>query len=140
MKSATPVAFDYKPSRWLLAAVVLMCALALAGITWSGVPQWIKFFSAILAAVCAGFALGRFLRPRVRRAAWQQAGHWRVTDADGREFTAELTRGVARGAWIVLGLRRGDGKDLALVLGPDNCSADTRRQLRVRLARVEGVA
>jgi toxin CptA len=104
------------------------------------VPQWIKFFSAILAAVCAGFALGRFLRPRVRRAAWQQAGHWRVTDADGREFTAELTRGVARGAWIVLGLRRSDGKDLALVLGPDNCSADTRRQLRVRLARVEGAA
>lgn len=140
MKSATAVAFDYRPSRWLLAAVVLMCALALAGIGWSGAPQWIKLLSAILATVCAGFALGRFLRPLVRRAVWQQAGHWRVTDADGREFAAELTRGVARGAWIILGLRCSDGKDLALILGPDNCTADTRRLLRVRLARIERTA
>ena len=59
---------------------------------------------------------------------------------DGREFTAESTRGVARGAWIVLRLRRSDGKDLALILGPDNSMADTRRQLRVRLARADGAA
>ena len=140
MKSATAIAFDYWPSRWLAAAVVLLCALAFIGIVLSGAPQWAKIFSAILAAVCAGFALGRFLRPLVRRAAWQQAGHWRVTDADGREFTAESTRGVARGAWIVLRLRRSDGKDLALILGPDNSMADTRRQLRVRLARADGAA
>ena len=140
MKSATAVAFDYRPSRWLVAAVILMAVLAFGAIALSGMPWWAGIFAVAFVAACAGFALGRFLRPRVRRAVWQQAGHWRVTDADGREFTAELTRGVARGAWIVLSLRRSDGTDSALILSPDNCTADTRRQLRVRLARVEGAA
>lgn len=140
MKSATAVAFDYKPSRWLVAAVVLMCALAFVGVALSGMQRGVEIFSVAFAMVCAVFALGRLRRPLVRRIAWQQAGHWRVADADGREFTAELIRGVVRGSWIVLNLRRSDGKDLALILGPDNCTADTRRQLRVRLARAEGVA
>ena len=140
MKSATPIAFDYRPSRWLFAVVVLMAALAFVAIALSGMPWWAGIFAVIFAAACAGFALGRFLRPLVSRAVWQQAGHWRVTDADGREFTAELTHGAARGAWIVLGLRRSDGKGSALILGPDNCAADTRRQLRVRLGRIESGA
>jgi toxin CptA len=140
MKSATAIAFDYRPSRWLFAAVILMAVLAFAAIALSGMPSRSGIFVAILAAACAGLALGRRLRPLVRRAVWQQAGHWRVTDADGREFTAELTRGVARGAWVVLSLRRSDGKNSALILGPDNCRADTRRQLRVRLARIERAA
>jgi hypothetical protein len=138
MKSANAIAFDYRTSGWLVAAVILMAVLAVAATALSGAPSGFKLFSAIFAASCAGMAVGRYLRPFVRRAAWQQAGHWRVADADGREFTAELTRGVARGAWIVLNLRRSDGKDLVLILGPDNCTADARRQLRVRLARVEG--
>ncbi|HST26802.1 MAG TPA: protein YgfX [Rudaea sp.] len=137
MKSAIAIAFDYRPSRWLVAAVTLMALLAFAAIALSGMPSWAGIFAVIFAAACAGFALGRYLHPLVRRAAWQQAGHWRVADADGREFTAELIRGVVRGAWIVLNLRRSDGKDLALILGPDNCTADTRRQLRVRLSRIE---
>ncbi|MGH8091169.1 MAG: protein YgfX [Rudaea sp.] len=140
MKSATAIAFDYRPSRWLAAAVVLMAVLAFAAIALSGIPSWAGIFVAIFAAPCAGLALGRHLRPLVRRAVWQQAGHWRVAAADDREFTAELIRGVARGAWIVLNLRRSDGRRLALILGPDNCAADTRRQLRVRLGRIEGAA
>jgi toxin CptA len=140
MKSATAVAFEYRPSRWIAAVVVLMAVLAFVAIALSGIPWWVGIVAVTSAAACAAFALGRFLRPLVRRAVWQQAGHWRVTDADGREFTTELTRGVARGAWIVLRLRRSDGRGFALILGPDNCTADTRRQLRVRLSRVEGVA
>ncbi len=117
-----------------------MAVLAFAAIALSGMPSWAGIFTVIVATACAGFALSRHLRPLVRRAAWQQAGHWRVADADGREFTAELIRGVARGAWIVLNLRRSDGKNSALILGPGNCDADTRRQLRVRLARIERAA
>jgi hypothetical protein len=45
-----------------------------------------------------------------------------------------------RGAWIVLRLRLNDNRRLALVLGPDNCNADTHRRLRVRLARVRDAA
>ena len=134
MKSATAIGFDYRPSRWLLAAIIVMAALALAAIALSGAPAWTKAGICVAAGAWSGIALGRFWRPPVVRAAWQAGGHWRVAAADGREFTAELVRGVARGAWIVLNLRRSDGRHLALILGPDNCDADTRRRLRVRIA------
>lgn len=133
MKSAAAIAFDYRPSRWLLAAIVVVVALALLSVVVSGMPAPAKTVLCVAAAPWAGIAVGRYWRPLVRRAAWQPAGHWRVGDADGREFTAEIVRGVVRGAWIVLNLRRSDGRNVALILGPDNCDADIRRRLRVRL-------
>jgi toxin CptA len=138
MKSVPAIAFEYRPSRWLLAAVVAVAMLAMASVELSGLPTWAKSGLVVFAVTCAGIALGRFWRPLVRRAAWNAAGHWRLIDADGREHVAELVRSVVRGAWIVLNLRRSDGKRIALILGPDNCDADTRRRLRVRLARVQG--
>lgn len=137
MKSAIAIAFDYKPSRWLGVAIVLITVLALCAIALGGMPLWIKSVGALCAVACAGLGFVKYWRPLVRRGAWQAAGHWRVRDADDREFTAETVRGVARGAWIVLNLRRSDGKRLTLILGPDNCTADTRRQLRVRLAHID---
>jgi toxin CptA len=134
MKSANAIAFDYTPSRWPVVAIAAMTVLAFAAIALSGAPTWMQSVGAIIIVVCAGFALRSHLRSPVRRVVWQQAGHWRVTDADGREFTADSIRGVARGSWIVLNLRRSDGRCLDLILGPDNCDADTRRRLRVRMA------
>ncbi len=139
MKSAAAIAFDYRPSRWLLAVIIVMAALALLSIAFSGVPAWAKTGLCIVAACWAGFALGRFLRPQIVRAAWQAGGHWRMTKSDGNEHVAELNHAVARGAWIVLNLRYG-AKRIALILGPDNCDADTRRRLRVRLARLQDFA
>ena len=135
MKSAPAIEFDYQPSRWLIVAIALMAVLACVGIMHSGIPVRFKAAGGIFACAIAGLALGRCLRPLVRRAAWQTAGHWRLTDPDGREFTAEFVGGVARGAWVVLNLRRSDGRRVALILGPDTCDADTRRRLRVRLGR-----
>jgi toxin CptA len=135
MKSAAAIAFDYRPSRWLLAVVIVVAALALLAIALSGISAWAKTGLCVVAGAWAGIALGRFWSPQIRRAAWQAGGHWRVTDHDGNEHIAELQQAVARGAWIVLNLRRGGKKRVALILGPDNCDADTRRRLRVRLAR-----
>lgn len=140
MKSAAAIAFDYRPSHWLLAAIVLVAGLALASIALSGMPAWAKAGLCVVAGSWAGIALGRFLRPQIVRAAWQAGGHWRVTDSDGNEHVAELHHAVARGAWIVLNLGRSDSKRIALILGPDNTVADTRRRLRVRLARLQDFA
>ena len=143
MKSAPAIVFDYRPSRWIAAA---SCLIALAGVValcFSGVPLWGTFPAAALACLYAGYSLHRFLRHPVRRAAWYEAGHWRLADADGSERLADLQRGIVRGPWIVLSLRRGDGAHIAIILGPDNSDADTRRRLRVRLARArdaEGLA
>jgi len=85
----------------------------------------------------AAFALRRFLRADVRRVAWHAAGHWRIVDTGGQEHVAELAHAVVRGAWIALNLRRVDGARVALLLAPDNCDAELRRRLRVRLARAK---
>lgn len=137
MKSATAIAFDYRPSRWVLVAILVITALALLAVALSGLPAWAKVGLCAVAAGIAGSALTRFLRPQIKCVAWQPGGHWRASNGNGNEYVVELHRAVARGAWIVLILRRSDGKRLVLILGPDNCDADTRRRLRVRLAGAE---
>jgi toxin CptA len=136
MKSAAAIAFDYRSSRWLATALVLVNVLALIAIVLSGIPLALKFVLAFGACAYAAWSLHRFLRGRIRRAAWHQGGHWRIAESDGSEHVAELERSTARGGWIVLRLRRTDGRRVALVLGPDNSDADTRRRLRVQLAHV----
>lgn len=139
MKSANAIVIEYQPSRGLVGAVLVATVLALVAIAFSAIPSWATFALALCVGGYAGFAVMRFLRSPIKRAALQPGGHWRVVDCDGREFSAELVHGIARGAWIVLKLRRSDGKNLALILAPDNCDTDSRRRLRVRLANLQGV-
>ena len=136
MKSAAAIAFDYRPSRWLAAAIVLVDVFALVAVAASGIPWAFKLALACAACAYTAWSVRRFLRAGIRRAAWHEGGHWRVADGDGTEHVAELESGIVRGGWIVLRLRRTDGQRVALVLGPDNSNADTHRRLRVQLARV----
>ncbi|MGH8041554.1 MAG: protein YgfX [Rudaea sp.] len=140
MRSAPAIAFDYRPSRWLLAATLVITVLALVALAFSGVPVVVKMALGIFVCAQAGFGFVRFLRPPLQRVAWQPGGHWHVIDADGREHVAELTRGTVRGAWIVLNLRRTDDRRITLILAPDNADVDTRRRLRVRLGREQETA
>jgi len=135
MKSAPAIAFDYRPSRWLAAAIVLIMLLVIVAIAASGTPLWLKPVLACSACAYGVYALRAFLRGPMRHALWYEAGHWRLADHRGNEQVAELQSGIVRGAWIVLRLRRSDSAHVAIILGPDNSDADTRRRLRVRLAR-----
>jgi len=135
MKSAPAIVFDYCPSRWIAAASCLIALAGFVALFFSGVPLSAKFLFAAIACPYVGYALRRFLRNPVRRAAWYDAGHWRLVDAAGTEHLADLQHGIVRGPWIVLRLRRSDGAHIAIILGPDNSDANTRRRLRVRLAR-----
>ena len=136
MKSAAAIAFDYRQSRWIAVAVVLIAMLAGLAVALSEVSLVSKVALACAAGAYAAWSLDRFLRTNnIRRAAWQQGGHWRLAEADGSEHVAELEHGSVRGGWIVLRLRRADKRRETLVLGPDNSDADTRRRLRVALAR-----
>ena len=137
MKSAAAIAFDYRPSRRLCAAVAVVCALAIAAAFWSGFDLRVRLPAAASALAYAAWEMRRFLASAPRRAAWREAGHWRLA-CDDAEHLAELRGSTVRAGWIVLDLRRGDGRRITLVLSPDNCDADTRRRLRVRLARVSG--
>ena len=140
MKSVPAIAFDYRPSRWLMVAVLAIALLALLSLRLSALETGLQLL--IGAAVCAYSAMWirSLLRSSVRRLAWHQAGHWRLADAGGIEQVAELERAVVRAGWTLLSLRRSDGLKMHLVLGPDNCSHEVRRRLRVRLARGLGEA
>jgi len=134
MKSAGAIAFDYRPSRLVAAAIVAVLLLALGAIGLSGFGSWPALVLAVLAGAYAAFELRRFWRAPARRLAWQEAGHWRIADRDGHEHTAELRGAVVRGGFVALDLRS-EGRRVPIVLAPDNCDADLRRRLRVRLAR-----
>lgn len=135
MKSASAIAFDYRPSRWLIAAIGLVALLAVAAVVASGLPAWSKWPLTVAVAVYAAYELRQLLRDPVRRVSWHEAGHWRIANTDGTEHVAELVHGSVRGTWIVLQLRYTDRRRVSIVLAPDNCDADVHRRLRVRLAR-----
>ncbi len=135
MKSAPAIAFDYVPSRWLAAAIVSVAVLALVSVALTGVSVWLKLATGCAVVGYTAHSLRRHLGTSMRRIAWHEAGHWKIAHADGQERVAELQHAVVRGGWLVLTLRAGDDKRVALILGPDNSDADVRRRLRVRLAR-----
>ena len=135
MKSAPAIAFDYVPSRWLLAALIAVSGLALLAIALSGVSLWSKGVLALAGCVYAGRAVAGLRKPRIHRCAWYESGQWRVRDGRGQELEASLRQASVRGGCIVLRLHSALGHSSTLILLPDNCDADTRRRLRVRLAR-----
>jgi len=140
MKSAPAIAFDYMPSRWLLTALIAVAGLALLAVALSGIPLWSKGVLAAVACIYAGRAFAGLRKAPIRRCAWYESGHWRVRDASGRELEASLRQASVRGGCIVLRLHSALARSSTLVLLPDNCDADTRRRLRVRLARGDSVA
>ena len=139
MKSAPAIAFDYVPSRWLAAAIVAAALLALVSVVLTGVSTWLKLATGCAVVAYAAHSLRRHLGASIRRVAWHEAGHWKIAHADGQERVAELQHAVARGGWLVLTLRAGNGDRVPLILGSDNSDADVRRRLRVRLARARDV-
>ena len=137
MKSARAIAFEFRPSRRVALAVCAVAALAIAGLCMTALAWWIEAVLGGVAALYAGLALRRFLAAPTRRAAWFEAGHWRLADAAGSETSAELEHAIVRGPWIILQLRRSDRRIVRMLLAPDNSSAEDRRRLRVRIARGE---
>jgi len=92
----------------------------------------------VLAALVAAYALHssrRFLRPPFVHIMWHSAGHWRLRDVAEREQVGELHHAVLLGALIVLMLRVDPKRICSFVLLPDNVDEETRRRLRVCLAR-----
>lgn len=140
MKSVAAIAFDYRPSRWLLFALAVIAALALVAIASCGLNPWIRLGLAALTLAYAAHSAWQFLHPPFVRVTWHSTGHWRLRDALEREQVGELRHAVVLGALIVLVLRAGSKRTCSFALLPDNSDAETRRRLRVRLARADSMA
>ena len=135
MKSVPAIAFDYRLSADVTAAILGVAVAAALALAASGIAWWCK----VLVGIAAGiYVIAALRRERVRapaRVVWQPAGYWRVVDRDRVEHVAELRSATVRGSWVFLNLRCDGADPLRLILTPRNCDADVRRQLRVRLAR-----
>lgn len=137
MRSLPEIAFDYRPSRLLVAAVVVVFVLALLAVAACGLNMWIKLALAAATLVYAAWTLRGFLCARFERVTWHSAGHWRLQSVDAEERPGEFVAATVLGPLIALTLRIGPKRQIALLLLPDNCDRETRRRLRVRLARCD---
>ena len=137
MKSAAAIGFDYRSSHVFAACIVLVWLFALLAVAFCGLPAWSKAALGIVASLYAGWTLRDLLRPSCRHLLWHAAGHWRAHDVGAQEHVAELRHASVLGGLIVLSFRAASLGKASIVLLPDNCDADIRRRLRVRLARVQ---
>lgn len=139
MKSAAPIAFDYRPSRVLVGALVVV-ALAAAVAPWSSAASGAaRLALSVVAIGVALTALHAYLTPDCRRIAHGAAG-WQVVDGAGRERAAQLVAHRRLGSLVVLDLRVGPRRRLHIVLLPDNLDRETHRRLVLVLARGEDAA
>jgi hypothetical protein len=136
MKSASAIAFDYRPSRWLaLAAAAIVCA-AIAAPWFSALPFAIRIALSVVVCALGAVSLLRFLHTPFRRIAYRASG-WTLLDTSDREHTALLRSYARLGAWISLDFQLDRSRRFRAVLGPDNLDAETRRRLVLLLARAE---
>ena len=135
MKSAPTIAFDYRPSRRVGAALVLIALLACIA-PWFSASS--RYASALLSLLVLGFAAhapSGLLGPRSVRLA-PRADGCRLRDAPGHEQAALLCGHRHLGPLLTLDWRWAPRRRFRIVLTPDNLDADTRRRLIVLLRRL----
>ncbi|MFC5743477.1 protein YgfX [Dyella tabacisoli] len=137
MTSAPAIGFEYRPSRWFLRLLSVVALLAALAIALCGLPWWSKCLLLIATFVVALRAIRRTLTRRVIAAGWAGDGGWSLRMAEGADATATLASFRAMGVFILLRLVLPGQRPIVLVLAPDNCDADTRRRLRMRLAAIK---
>jgi toxin CptA len=133
MRSAPAIAFDYRPSRWLLSMEALIVVLAVVSIVLSGLPSLAQLALIPLTLISSGIALYRQLHPKFARIAHGEAG-WRLIDVEGNETSAELVDHLRRGSLLVLTLKSSGSGLVRFVFAPDNIDQETRRRLMLTLA------
>ncbi|ANB19141.1 hypothetical protein [Dokdonella koreensis] len=127
MRSAPAIAFDYRPSRLLIAALTVMGSLALVAVALCGLGLPLKLAVAAIVVVCVIRALTGLIRPAYTRIAHGEAG-WVLVRRSGAEAAAALSKHVKLGALQVLDLRV-DSRSFRVVVLPDNLEPDLRRRL-----------
>jgi hypothetical protein len=138
MKSAPPIAFDYRPSRRVAAATLALVACALACTALNDLPAGLRLLLVPAVLVAAAGGLWRFLHPPFQRVAWSGSG-WVLIDRQGRAHAATLAGQRRLGKLVALDFRCPMQAPFRPLLAGDNLDADTRRRLVLTLARA-GIA
>lgn len=132
MTSAPAIGFEYRPSAWPRRVRLSVGALALVAVLVSGLGFWLKT-SAVVVVLLSQLLTGRYVEASPVAVGWSADAGWTLRTHSGIDQSAELKSWRVVGAGIVLNLVYGSVKQTLWLL-PDNCDADTRRRLRMRLA------
>ncbi len=136
MRSAPTISFDWRPSRGWRVARWTSLGIGAICLAWASLDAPAKF---VLALFAVWFEWRNLHHESLwRNSGWRldNEGAWRWQRADGTEGDAILTQATSLGPLTVLNLRDSSGR-IDLPIWPDQLDADTRRQLRVRLATLD---
>ena len=134
MKSAAAISFEWKASRRLQGSAAIVCALACLAIGLSDLP-----LPAVAAAIAvfvpvAALQLHRYSRSSCVRISGSELG-WQLFDHGHAAMPAVLQRHRSLGPFEQLH-SLSHGRHRHFLGAPDNVDADTRRRLRLLLARL----
>jgi hypothetical protein len=136
MRSAPSIAFDYRPSRAVIAAIGAVGFVAALVPWWSAATLGLRIALSLGALGIAVVALHRYRSPPFHRIVRRASG-WRLVDRDGREHAAILRAHRRLGTLLALDWHCAPRARFRVLLTPDNMDADTRRRLVLLLARGE---
>jgi len=125
--ASAPCRFELRPSRWLIAALCLLAALAATSLLASDLPGQVAYPLAVIALGYGAWLAYRESRRRPREVLIRDAGT--VVEIGGErvdDFQVDW-----RGVLAFVRWRDGRGRAHRLVWWPDTLSAASRRELRL---------
>lgn len=128
---SAPCRIDWRPSRWLLAALLALALLAPVAVLASEMPRGAAWLLAAAAAGHGAWLAQREWRWPLRSLLFTADGRLMVDDEDVREVVLRW-----RGPLAFLSWRDGQGRKGRLVWWPDTLPPRWRRELRLAAARV----
>jgi toxin CptA len=130
---------DWRPSRWLLAAIAVLTGLAVVSIVLSAIPAWPALG---LALVCVGHGVAlvrrEAFRPGVSVHLTSEPGLARLNLPHGVESWTQAQVSF-RGPLASLSGRDGAGSKRRLLWWPDTLPAPARRRLHLVAGRLPAV-
>ncbi|CAM0999026.1 Toxin CptA [Rhodanobacter sp. Root179] len=137
MTSAPAIGFEYRPSRLLRAALILVAGAALLATLLCMIPWWSKLLLAAIVLLSTALVLRRLASGPVAAAGWSADQAWTLRLHDHEDVPATLSSFRVLGEMILLRLRTDGHGTQMLLIATDNSDADTRRRLRMRLATIQ---
>lgn len=137
MTSAPAIGFEYRPSRLLRRAVVLLAALAVAAVALCALAAWLKWLLAAAVVLATWRTLRQLAVASIAAAGWSDENGWTLRLIDCEDVPATLASFRVLGAFVLLRLQTLERGTQVLLLAPDNSDADIRRRLRMRLATMQ---
>ncbi|WP_439703064.1 protein YgfX [Frateuria sp. GZRe12] len=118
--------------------MAIVTALALVAIALSGALLWLKLVLAVGTLTLTFTAARRSTLSRIAGVGYGPDG-WTLYQPDRTPLPVRLLSHRVIGGCVLLRLKTDHATEV-LLLAPDNCDADIRRRLRMRLAAQSAVA